>query len=129
LEHNIVWCWNLDNSVSFEMWCWRRMETIRWTDRVRTWEVPYRVKKERNILHTTKRRKTNWIGHSLRRNCLLKHIIKREIGGGTEVTGRQRRRCKQPLDSVKKRQRNCKLKEGVLYCPSWRARFWRGSRF
>jgi hypothetical protein len=26
-------------------------------------------------LHTTKRRKANWIGHILRRNCLLKHVI------------------------------------------------------
>jgi hypothetical protein len=40
---------------SFEM-CWRRMEKISWTDRVRN-EVLHRVKKERNILHTIKRRK------------------------------------------------------------------------
>jgi hypothetical protein len=26
---------------SFEMWCWRRMEKISWTDRVRNEEVPY----------------------------------------------------------------------------------------
>jgi hypothetical protein len=49
---------------SFEMWCWRRMEKISWTDRVRN-EVLYRVKEERNILHTIKRRKVNWIGHNL----------------------------------------------------------------
>jgi hypothetical protein len=56
---------------SFEMWCWRRMEKIIWTDRVRNEEILHRVK-ERNILHKIKRRKANWIGHSLRRNCLLK---------------------------------------------------------
>jgi hypothetical protein len=33
------------------------------------------VKEERNIVHTIKRRKANWIGHILRRNCLLKHVI------------------------------------------------------
>ena len=34
------------------------------------------------------RRKANWIGHLLRRNCLLKHIEgKRE--GGIELTGRK----------------------------------------
>jgi hypothetical protein len=59
---------------SFEMWCWRRME-ISWTDRVRNEEVLHGVKEERNILHTIKRRKANWIGHILRRNCLLKHVI------------------------------------------------------
>ena len=42
---------------SFEMWCWRRME-ISWTDRVRN-EVLHRVKEERNIVHTIKRRKAN----------------------------------------------------------------------
>jgi hypothetical protein len=54
---------------SFEMWCWRRME-ISWTDRVRNEEVLNRVNEERNILHTIKRRKGNWSGHILRRNCL-----------------------------------------------------------
>jgi hypothetical protein len=62
-----------------EMWCWRRMQ-ISWTDRVRS-EVLHRVKEERNILQTMKRRKNNWIGHILRRNCLLKHIIEGEMAG------------------------------------------------
>jgi hypothetical protein len=56
---------------SFEMWCWRRME-ISLTDRVRNGEVLHsRVKEERTLLHTVKRRKANWIGKILRRNCLL----------------------------------------------------------
>jgi hypothetical protein len=60
---------------SFGMWCWRRMEKISWTDRVRNEEVLHRVKEDRNTLRTIKRRKTNWIGHILRRNCLLKRMI------------------------------------------------------
>jgi len=32
-----------------------------------------RVKEERNVLRSIKRRKAKWIGHSLLRNCLLKH--------------------------------------------------------
>ena len=36
---------------SFEMWCWRRMEKISWTDRVRKEDVLLRVKEQRNILH------------------------------------------------------------------------------
>jgi hypothetical protein len=31
------------NVESFEMWCWRRMEKISWTDRVRNEEVLLRV--------------------------------------------------------------------------------------
>jgi hypothetical protein len=36
---------------SSEMWCWRRMEKINWTDHVRNEEVLLRVKEQRNILH------------------------------------------------------------------------------
>ena len=37
-----------------------------------------RVKEEMNILHTVIRRKANWIGHILRRNCLLHRVILRK---------------------------------------------------
>jgi len=33
---------------SFEIWCWRRMEKISWTDHVRNEEVLLRVKEQRN---------------------------------------------------------------------------------
>jgi hypothetical protein len=66
---------------SFEMWCWRRMEKTSWTDRMRNEEVLHRVKEDRNILHTIKRRKANWIGQILRRNCLLKHLIEGKLEG------------------------------------------------
>jgi hypothetical protein len=46
-----------------------------------------RVKEERNILHVVERT-ANRIGHILRRNCLLKHVIEEKIEGGVEVTGR-----------------------------------------
>ena len=55
------------------------MEKISWIQRVRNVEVLHRVKEERNILHTIKRREVNWIGHILRRNCLLKHVIEGKI--------------------------------------------------
>jgi hypothetical protein len=73
---------------SFEMWCWRRMEKIIWTDRVRKEEVLHRVKEERNILHTIKRRKANWLGHILRRNCLLKHVIEEKLEERIEMPAR-----------------------------------------
>jgi hypothetical protein len=74
---------------SFDMWCWRRMEKISWTDRVRNEEVLHRVKEVRNIVHTIKRRKANWIGHILRRNCLLKHVIEGKLEGRIEMKGRR----------------------------------------
>jgi hypothetical protein len=90
---------------SFEIWCWRRMEKISWTDRVRNEDVLHRVQEERNILHTIKRRKTNWIGHILRRNCLLKHVIEGKLEGRIEMTGRRGRRRKQLLDDLKEKRR------------------------
>ena len=62
------------------------MEKISWTDRVRNEEVLLRVNERRNILHEIRKRKTNWIGHILRRNCLLKQVIEGNIKGEMEVT-------------------------------------------
>jgi hypothetical protein len=72
---------------SFEMWCWRRMEKISWTEHMRNEEVLLRVKEHRDILHKINKRKVNWIGHILRRNCFLRQVIKGKIIGGVEVTG------------------------------------------
>ena len=70
---------------SFEMWYWRRMEKISWTNHVRNEEVLLRVNEQRNILHEVRKRKANWIGHILRRNCLLKQVIEGKIKGEIEV--------------------------------------------
>jgi hypothetical protein len=48
---------------------------------VRNEEVFNRLKEERIILHTIKRRKANWIGRILHKNYLLKHVIKGEVEG------------------------------------------------
>jgi hypothetical protein len=53
-------------------------------NRVRNEEVLHRVKEERNILQTVKRRKANWIGHVWCRNCLIKHVIEGKIGEESE---------------------------------------------
>jgi hypothetical protein len=84
---------------SFEMWCWRRMEKISWTDHVRN-EVLLRVSERRNILHEIRKQKANRIGHILRRNCLLKGVIEGKIQGQKEVTRRRRRRRKELLDNL-----------------------------
>jgi hypothetical protein len=75
----------------FEMWCWRRMEKIILIDNVRNEEVLLRVNEQRNILHEIRKWKANWIGHSLRRNCLLKQVIEGKIIGEMEVTSRDLR--------------------------------------
>jgi hypothetical protein len=73
-----------------------------------------------------KRRKANWIGHILRRNCLLKHVLEGKLEERIEVTGRQGRRRKQLLDDLKEKRIYWKLKEEALDRILWRTRFERG---
>jgi hypothetical protein len=103
------------------MWCWRRMENISLTGRVNNEAVLHRVKEERNSLHTIRRRKANWIGHILHRNCLLSHIIEGKIIG----TRRRGRRRKQLLDDLKEARRYWKLEEAQDRT-LWRTQFGRG---
>jgi len=82
LECSITWCQNLRHFIKIR----NNLKVLKpgagegWRRSfgpvcVKNEEVLYRVKEEINILHTIKRRKANWIGHILCRNCLLKHII------------------------------------------------------
>ena len=114
------------NLESCEMWCWRRMEKISWTDHVRNEEVLLRVKEQRNILHEINKRKANWIGHILRRNCLLQRVIKGKIKGWIEVTERRGKRRRKLLDDLKERRGYSHLKEEALVRTMGRARFGRG---
>jgi hypothetical protein len=59
-----------------------------------------------------KRRKADWIGHILRRNCLLMHNTEGKIKGSIEVTGRRGRSRKQLLDDFKETRGYRKLKRG-----------------
>jgi len=85
---------------NFEMWCWRRMGKISWTDHVRNEDVLLRVNEQRNILHEIRKRKAKCIGHILRRNCHLQRVIKGKIKEGIEVTGRRGRRRRKLLDDL-----------------------------
>src|SRR5215469_10853334 len=95
------------------MWCRRRMK-ISWTDHVRNEEVLLRVNEQKNILHEIRKRKANWIGHILRRNCLLKQGIEGKIKGEIEVTRRRGRRHKKLLDDLKDRTGHSHLKEEAV---------------
>jgi len=69
-----------------------------------------RVKEQRNILHEISKRKANWIGHILGRNCLLQRVIEGKIKGGIEATGRRGRRRRKLLDDLKERRGYSHLK-------------------
>ena len=101
------------------------MEKISCTDHVINEEVLLRVNEQRNILHEIRKRKANWIGHILRRNCLLKQVIEGKITGEMEVTRRRGRRRRKLLDYLNGRRGYSHLKEEALDRTMWRNRFGR----
>jgi hypothetical protein len=68
-------------------------------------EVLLTVKEQRNSLHEISKRKANWIGHILRRNCLLQQVTEGKIKGAIEVTGRRGRRRRKLLDELQERRK------------------------
>jgi hypothetical protein len=82
-----------------------------------------RVKDERDILQTINRRWANWIGHIMRRNCRLIHVIEGEKEVRIQLTVKWGRRRKQLQDDIKKTRGHCKLKEEALDHTLWRTRF------
>jgi hypothetical protein len=48
------------NLKSSEMWCWRKIKHISWTDRVNNEDVLNRVKEKRSILYRKKECQLDW---------------------------------------------------------------------
>jgi hypothetical protein len=94
------------------------------------WEMKYYTETKRRwisyYVHAIKRRKANWIGHILRRNCLLKYVIEGKLEWRKEMTGRRGRRRKQLLYDLKEKRRYWILKEKAQDRTLWRTGFGRG---
>ena len=90
---------------------------------MRNEEVLLGANEQKNILRELRKPKANWIGHILRRNCLLKQVIDGKIKGEMEVA----RRRKKLLDDLKDRRGYCHLKEGAVDRTMWRNHFGGGS--
>ena len=70
---------------AFEMWVWRRMERLKWTDKIKNAIVLERVGEGRITLELMRKSKRNWLGHWLRRNCLQKDALEHGCANhGTE---------------------------------------------
>ena len=67
-------------------------------------EVLLRVNEQRNILHEIRKRRANWIGHILRRNCLVQQMIEGKIKRQIEVIRMGGRRRKKLLGDLKDRR-------------------------
>ena len=71
------------------------------------------------LINNILRRKANWIGHILRRNCLLHDAIEGQM---MEVKGVGRRRT-HLLDDLRNRRRYWELKEEAEDRKRWRRQF------
>ena len=101
---------------SFEMWVWRRMEKISWTERVTNEEVLRRVGEQRTLINTIWRRKARWTGHVIRSEGLLRTVIEGRAEG-KRPRGRKRRMM---LDDIKQGQTYHAMKRAALNREGWR---------
>ena len=66
---------------AFEIWTWRTMEKVSWTEHKTNEEVLETIGEKRSFICTIKSRQTKWIGHTLRGEYLLKMIIEGKMLG------------------------------------------------
>jgi len=66
---------------ALEMWLWRRMEKVSWTEKKKNEEVLRDVGEERILMKTITKRKKNWIGHILRSEGLVKDVLEGRMEG------------------------------------------------
>ena len=57
------------------------MEKIKWSEKVTNEQVLDHIGKKKTLLNNILCRKANWIGHILRRNCLLHDAIDVQMMG------------------------------------------------
>jgi hypothetical protein len=60
---------------AMEMWLWRRLEKIKWTDKVSNERVLERVGEQRQLMKLLRIRKNIWIGHVLQGEGLMRDVM------------------------------------------------------
>ena len=88
-------CWTLKKADvsklnAFEMWLWRRMERISWTEKKTNEEVLRSIGEKRNLVETIIRRKKNWMGHIMRGGGVMKTVVEGRMEG-KRPRGRKRK--------------------------------------
>lgn len=74
---------------SFEMWCWRRLMKVKWTDRRTNEWVLQQIGEKEQLIKIIQERKWKWIGHILRHDSLMREVMEGQLEGRR---GRGRRR-------------------------------------
>lgn len=66
---------------AFEMWCYRKMLNIKWTDRIRNEEVIRRINIKERLLKIIKKRTLKFFGHTIRKQDLQRKLLDGMIEG------------------------------------------------
>ena len=74
---------------AMEMWMWRRMEKISWTEKKTNESVMEMVGESQKLVDVIIRRKKKWIGHVLRGDGLLREVMEGKMEG-RKTRGRPR---------------------------------------
>jgi len=73
---------------AFEIWIWRCMMKVPWTENKTNEEILKMVKTEREIMDTVRSRQKRWLAHIPRHDSLLRITLEGQIQG--KVYGRPR---------------------------------------
>ena len=66
---------------AFEMWTFRRIGKIKWTEKMTNTEVCNKLKVKRELINTIRKRKMIYFGHLVRHNNILKTITEGRVEG------------------------------------------------
>ncbi|KAG1715012.1 Multidrug resistance-associated protein 4 [Nymphon striatum] len=92
---------------AFEMWVWRNILKIKWSDKISNEDVLKLVDEERAMMGTIHKRQRKWIGHILRSENMLRDVMEGHVMGRRQ-RGRQRIKM---LDGMKDGKSYAELKE------------------
>lgn len=104
---------------AFEMWVWRRMEKISWTEKKTNEEVLDLVQEERSLVNTIRQRQRNWIGHILRGESLLRTVLEGSFEGKRQ-RGRPRTMLLDWMMVNGTKKKYNELKDEAKHRASWR---------
>ena len=72
----------MENKINaFEMWIFRKIANVKWSDRVTNEDVCLKLNMERSLLETIKRRKLSYFGHIKRHHSIKKEILEGKVKG------------------------------------------------